>query len=1118
MFYQNSNDLVKHASAKSGHVQNSKETREVITASQSNVLKDNNKRVSFDDDITTSSLNPSLSIGLQFQNMIQNLFSSSLLEGLTGDGEKVVPVSSSSGGGGGGGRNNDQTAYVNSMAADNDKYTQQELDHIGKVKGIINLIEKNDKNTRNQWVEVSDAAGITKYGYITSDGVFQIWHAPTSSSANPSNWLKTDTIKQNIGVIGCPAQSSSTQKIKIAGTWNKIRPYELIYADTDSSRLNPLFILINDSVRDPKNSVDRRGLFSCGNERGNVYVGERPTADFDLNDQNIKVGCYLIPEGITDSHLKNRQFTFQEDLREASISQCKRRAEDLGSSCFFISAPDTDTDIDKPKNKGGCWVYTGHGQPYLDGILIFDENADKCHAMTNPEPDEDGFLKSYTISNLKRLYGKNTEVKLIEQRTKRVEEAIMYGSWIGSDNQTEIKFLDNGQAVYMFYDGYYTKMVSEDNQEKYYAGNLSQFNPANWNSYASTGGGKYLLRKTGKYKDINIGVPSKQTKIQRAVALYYLKTGGPTGVDSANPNRRGLVGSIAYIDHNGERHAYPESALSYTKPASYITLNGYDTRSAESSYGLKDAKIRNKFPPLATMPNWEMNIQFTLNGGSGWRPLIGNMYNNTNRRGWGVWVSPSKIIHWSWKYNTVDFEFNVDNGIRYNLKIINSPATLTIVLRNIEKGTEQKGASNKTQNDVMATDGPVTIGGWNNNRDQNQKFPGKIHSISIPKLYSIDNPDMNGADVPLSNPTPVNESVDGTFEKCSKICDDDANCGGFVYTKPTVGGGTDGKCELKDRTKMFPVGLRVKDPTKQLMIKVPTINGTISDEKCKVNNGAYKIIDSAQYRHYPDKGAMTSSSKCDIRSLIPKDGDLEPIDFTSMFGAVDEVFEETNSKTAEYRAQTAVTSASNAAAEGFRGMREGMDVNSNYATTMQGVGDDLKKIANAEYQRERLLAITEETNKLLMAETYKFILWSVLAILAVLALLKLKEMFGQDESDGGGGEGEGGGGGLLATILGWFGVGSMKLDDVQDRTEDAKAALSAAGDQLREAGANLSTGITEGADNLVNSATDAATGAIEGANNLVDKAKETASGAIDQIGAPSPTTGGKRSVKTKTRL
>jgi hypothetical protein len=1115
MFYQNSNDLVKHASAKSGHVQNSKETREVITASQSNVLKDNNKRVSFDDDNTTSSQNQSLSIGTQFQNMIQNLFSSSLLEGLTGDGETVIPVSSSSGIGSGSGRNNDQTAYVNSMAADNNKYTQQELDHINKVKGIINLIEKNDKNTRNQWVEVSDTAGITKYGYITSDGVFQIWHAPTSPSANPPNWLQTDTIKQNIGVIGCPAQSGSTQKIKIAGTWDKIKPYELIYADTDSSRLNPLFILINDSVRDPKISADRRGLFSCGNERGNVYVGERPTADFDLNDPYIKVGCYLIPDGITDSDLKNRQFTFQQDLREASISQCKRRAEDLGSSCFFISAPDADidADINKPKNKGGCWVYTGHGQPYIDGILRFNEKANKCHAMTNPEPDEDGFLKSYTISNLKRLYGKNTEVKVFKKATLNLEILNMSGPWVTGEIPAEVKILDNGDPVYMVEDDSYTKMVYPDWGEKYYKGKISDFERSDWNNYTDTPGGKYILTKSGKYKDFTIEFPQKETKIQRSVALYYLKTGGPTGVDNVNRNKRGLVGSIAYIDHNGERHAYPQSALSYTKPVSYITLNGYDTRSAESSYGIKDARIRNKFPPLATMPNWEMNIQFTLNGGSGWQPLIGNMYNDTiPAGGWGVWVSPSKNIHWSWKYNKADFGFKVEDGKRYNLKIINSPATLTMVLRNMEARTEQKGASNKVQNDVMATEGPVTIGGWKNN--SNEKFTGKIHSISIPKLYSIDNPDMNGAEVPLSNPTPVNESVDGTLEKCSKICDDDANCGGFVYTKPTTGG-AEGKCELKDRAKMFPVGVRVKDPTKQLMIKVPTINGTISDEKCKINNGAaYKIIDSAQYRHYPDKGAMTSSSKCDIRSLIPKDGDLQPIDFRSMFGAVDEVFEETNSKIAEYGAQTAVTSASNAAAEGFRGMREGMEVSSTYADTMKGVGDDLKKIANAEYQRERLLAITEETNKLLMAETYKFILWSVLAILAVLALLKLKEMFGQDESEGGGEGGEGGGG-LLATILGWFGIGSMNLDDVQDRTEDAKAALSAAGDQLREAGANISTGITEGADNLVNSATDAATGAIDGANNLVDKAKETASGAIDQIGAPSPTTGGKRSVKRK---
>jgi hypothetical protein len=389
-------------------------------------------------------------------------------------------------------------------------------------------------------------------------------------------------------------------------------------------------------------------------------------------------------------------------------------------------------------------------------------------------------------------------------------------------------------------------------------------------------------------------------------------------------------------------------------------------------------------------------------------------------------------------------------------------------------------------------------------------------------------------------PMPIGESVKASFDTCRGLCDAEEKCGGFVYTKGSAS--AEEKCELKDRTKMYPIGLRVADPTKQLMLKVPTINDTISDKACNAGNGAYNMIDSVHYQYYPDTGAMISGSKCDIRGLIPKAGTTEQVDLKPLFGFVTKGFEETESKIAEYRAQTAIAPPPPKAtpgAEGFGVLREAMDPSSNYAQTMSGVAGDLKNIANAEYQRERLLAITEETNKLLMAESYKFILWSVLAILAVLAVLKLKEMFGQDDADDD--DDGGGGGGLLATILGWFGVGSVKTDDIPDRTEDIKAALSSAGDQMKEAGTNLTTGITEGADNLVNSANDAATGAIEGANNLVDKAKEVASGAIDKIGAaassattmatsattttsvqpsstPPPTTGGKKhSMKTTKR-
>jgi hypothetical protein len=155
------------------------------------------------------------------------------------------------------------------------------------------------------------------------------------------------------------------------------------------------------------------------------------------------------------------------------------------------------------------------------------------------------------------------------------------------------------------------------------------------------------------------------------------------------------------------------------------------------------------------------------------------------------------------------------------------------------------------------------------------------------------------------------------------------------------------------------------------------------------------------------------------------------------------------------------------------------------------------KIANANYQRERLLAMTQETNNLLMAESYKFILWSVLAILTILALLKLKEMFGQDEADEGGGES----GGILATIIGWFGfLKGANTSDVPDVTENVKDALGSAGEQIKETTEQLANGITEGTDNLVASVTEAAEGAVEGAKGFANKVSETATDTVNKVG------------------
>lgn len=604
------------------------------------------------------------------------------------------------------------------------------------------------------------------------------------------------------------------------------------------------------------------------------------------------------------------------------------------------------------------------------------------------------------------------------------------------------------------------------------------------------------------------------TQRQISVGVYALKSGGPTGVN------KGDVGKLAYIDHNGEKHEYPPSALSYTAPTTYITLDGYDTRSAESSYGLKEAKKRNKFPLLANMPNWELIIQFRLDGGSGWRPVIGNMYNDAvGYMGWGLWVSPTNNLHWSWKYHpTATSVLKVENGVHYQLTIINSPTTLSIVLKNVTKGTDQKQTITKPNNAIMAAEGPVTVGGWKKN--PNEKFPGRIISISVPKSsYMVDYPGSNGADIPLSNPMPVDESVNGTIEQCRAICDPDENCGGFVYTK---GAGSEvGRCELKDRKKMYPNGLRATDPTKQLVMKVPNINESVKDPACKAGNGVYSMIDRTQYDHYPLGPAMSSDSKCDMKGMIPKDGSLQMPNVDPVLEATASVIKETEQKTDEYRQQTQGSSGASTTTESFTTLREGLS----YVDTMNEVKNNLTKIAKAEYQRERLVAISEESNKVLITESYKFILWSILAILVVLALIKLKEMFGQDDAD----DADDGGGGFIASILGLFSIGKIDTSDIADKTGDVKNALSSIGSQFKEGAEQLSKNITEGADNMMSSANQAAMGAMEGAQGFADKVSETATDAVNQVGdavsgegdggsgdgGGGATTGGKRSHRRK---
>ena len=1099
MFYQNSNDLVKIASGKSGHVQNSHETRGILL---DQVKMNDTDNINLNNQTNNNNDTQTLSIGTVFQNMIQSMFKDvTVTEGMEGAGG----MSNNKDGQGGGTYNKSQGLKA---VVDQEKdYKKQEIDHINRMNSIVDLIDLDDRGRRQRWTEVIDGNGVSKYGYITKDGIFQIWLHPSSVQNNPTNWLQTEKMKQNTGVIGCPAESTSIQKINIAGTWEDLKPYEMAYSHNDSEKKSPLFMVINTGVRDPKNTVNRDGLFSCANESKNVLVSQRPSADFQFTGQGIdtlEMGCYIIPNNISDKDFENRGFKFQEDLFEASISQCKRRAEDLGSSYFMISGAERG----KPANRGGCWVYTSSGKPNIDGILSFNSNGSKCYRVHNAEDDEDGFMKSYNPSDLKRLYGR------------------------------------------------------------------------------------------------------EQSYNDRSVALYCLKTGGLTGVDNVNQNGRGYVGRIANIDHSGDRRDYPSSTLSFVKPTkkvpgAYVNLGGYDTRSLEDSYALTQvtpgkANAAGNLLYRASQEGWSTQAWWNKCSNQGptyTRAILwdGRVIGSYNSQSWQY------TGYWYWIHDTESFVYDGTrksygsnsiwgNGNYTHLATDNRyfPYFAGYDMIIWGQAVYTIGAAMHSDNNGY---GPMGTRRW--------RWEWNGWYLRDLETYSVDS-----SRFPQTNPPEyerklrtlaVGQSVSATFNQCRDMCDADDKCGGYVYTKGNAG--SIGQCELKNRSKMYPIGLRVADPTKQLMLKVPIINSNIRDKACKGRNGRYQLVDSAQYLHYPYTGEMSGSSKCDIKKIVPKKGSLSAQNAASMIQSVNTAFNDTQAnidifrfqlkagkgkkgkhvmygpwigrevdselKTLEdgnvihviqdgdytkmvtkdgteekyyvgkvneldlekwnksyntgggkYLSKVIIPAGPVDAEELTKDATEGFDNNKPYSEIMKDVQKDLTKIANSEYQRERLLAMTDETNKQLIAESYKFILWSILAILVVLALIKLKEMFGQDDAD----EEDSGGkeGGILATIMGLFGMGKVDTSDIPDKTGDVKAGLTSAGEEIMKASDELSTNITEGADNLVTSVNDAATGAVEGAKGIADKVSETATDAVNKVGdsvngSPAPTTGGRSS-------
>jgi hypothetical protein len=155
-----------------------------------------------------------------------------------------------------------------------------------------------------------------------------------------------------------------------------------------------------------------------------------------------------------------------------------------------------------------------------------------------------------------------------------------------------------------------------------------------------------------------------------------------------------------------------------------------------SLYSISNPPFRtalSNFPRLGAMPNWEMSIQFNITYYTGnYIGLVGDSHNSVNTfHGWGLWLNQSAgdtRFYWGWKGTSVwnpAFIYSLNKD--YIVTVSKTPSTLTISLKDVATDLTQTASTSVGSNE-MSTNGPVTVGGWEQNLNY---FSGTISSVIV---------------------------------------------------------------------------------------------------------------------------------------------------------------------------------------------------------------------------------------------------------------------------------------------------------------------------------------------------------------------------------------------------
>lgn len=229
----------------------------------------------------------------------------------------------------------------------------------------------------------------------------------------------------------------------------------------------------------------------------------------------------------------------------------------------------------------------------------------------------------------------------------------------------------------------------------------------------------------------------------------------------------------------------------------------------------------------------------------------------------------------------------------------------------------------------------------------------------IGRTVTYDNPENNLEEVP-------NESRDIAY--CFNQCSIRPDCGGFVINQSQPD-----KCYLKD-TSMFPTGNRVKNPDTKLYKRLYKPKG-VSSSCMRPENSQVAAIDSVLLDHYPKDRYMPTMNK-------------------STLCGVDQLVENPTSRLAAIESGALASFLSDMSAKIGRAVDKityyntvesdpQMDVNRRI-NRYDNVNTEIKSIIN---KQDIISGVEEDTHLQVVSETYKYIIWSIIAIIIIIVIV-----------------------------------------------------------------------------------------------------------------------------------